>query len=334
MSEGTPVSDPEVFQPQSTSEPRLAATPDEAPAAKSKKHSELVRRMITAAVLVPAAIYIIITGGLLILATVVVIIVLGQREFYRLIEDKGVQPLVGLGLVAGAALPVVAYLGNEYHATLLMTASLLALMVAQLGKAEITEALASISGTFFGVFYVGWLLSHTVVLRRFHDAALAKYGAEDLLFLGLTAGAGIFFLIYTLTVVVGCDAGAYFAGRAYGRRKLAPKISPGKTVEGALGGVLAGIAAGLVVKGIFDLFWPSLSSAFPWSLVIPFAVVLSCVGVIGDLVESLLKRDAKVKDTGALLPGMGGVLDRIDSPLLAIPVMYYMLLGYFYLRIG
>jgi len=137
-----------------------------------------------------------------------------------------------------------------------------------------------------------------------------------------------------LAVVVWCDAGAYFAGRAYGKRKLAPRISPGKTVEGALGGLVAGTVVGMITKAIFDVFWPHLSAALPWSAVIPFGIVLSIVGVIGDLVESLLKRDAAVKDTGALLPGMGGILDRIDAPLLAIPMMYYLLLGFLFVRVA
>ena len=91
---------------------------------------------------------------------------------------------------------------------------------------------------------------------------------------------------------------------------------------------------GLAAKGLFDTFWPDLSAAFPWSAAVPFGVVLSVVGIVGDLVESLLKRDAEVKDAGALLPGMGGILDRIDAPLLAIPVAYYMLLGMLFLQIG
>ena len=91
---------------------------------------------------------------------------------------------------------------------------------------------------------------------------------------------------------------------------------------------------GLGAKGLFDIFWPQLSASLPWSAAIPFGIVLSLAGILGDLVESLLKRDADVKDTGALLPGMGGVMDRIDSTLIAIPLMYYMLLGYLFLRIG
>ncbi len=311
----------------------LPPTPCPEPPVK-KGRSDLGLRLITAAVLIPAVIYIIAQGGYLYLATVLAFGLLAQSEFYRLIEDKGARPLKGLGLSFGAAVICVAYVGSEYFAMLLMTASLLVLMVAQLRKAQITEALASISGTFFGVFYVAWLLSHAVLLRFFYQAAQSHYDSAQLFSLGLDPESGIFFMVYALTVVVNCDAGAYFAGRAWGRRKLAPEISPNKSVEGAIGGVVWGTIAGLVVKAVFDFFWPGLSAALPWDVAIPFGVVLCIVGIIGDLVESLLKRDADVKDTGALLPGMGGVLDRIDAPLLALPVTYYMLLGYAYMRVG
>jgi phosphatidate cytidylyltransferase len=295
--------------------------------------SELSRRLIASAILIPLVLYVIALGGLPYLAIVTGFILLAQREFYGLIEDKGAHPHVGLGLAAGVAVAVLAYFGSENLAMLLMTVLLLALMVAQLRKAQIDEALASISGTFFGVFYVGWLLSHAIVLRQFYDAAISRYSIEAVLAAGYVPDSGAFFMIFTLVVVVWCDAGAYFAGRKYGRRKLAPRVSPGKTVEGALGGLLAGILGGLASKGFFDFFFPDLSAAFAWEQVIPFAIVLSIVGIVGDLVESLLKRDAAVKDAGSLLPGMGGILDRVDAPILAIPVMYYMLLGSLYLRI-
>jgi phosphatidate cytidylyltransferase len=213
-----------------------------------------------------------------------------------------------------------------------MTASLLVLMVAQLRKNEIHEAMASISGTFFGVFYVSWLLSHAVLLRKFDVAAASHYDPALLVTLNITPGTGIFLMVYTLVTVVGCDVGAYFAGRAWGKRKLAPQISPNKSVEGALGGLIAGGLFGLSMKLVFDLFWPDWSAAIPWSAALGFAFVLSVVGIIGDLVESLLKRDAQVKDTGALLPGMGGVLDRIDAPLLGLPTMYYLMLGYLFFQ--
>ena len=296
-----------------------------------KALSELSRRLLTALVLIPSVLYIISVGDLLYVATVMLFTFLGVREFYRLIEDKGAHPIVGIGSAAAVALPVIAYLGNEYHATLLLTAVLLGLLIAQLRKAQISEALASISGTYFGVVYVGWLLSHAVVLRHFFSAASARYGPEEMLAFGLSPDSGIFFMTYTLVVVVLCDTGAYFAGApgddassrrgsARARRSRAPSAAS-----------ILGTVAGVIVKGIFDQFWGDMSAAFPWSACIPIGIVLSVAGILGDLTESLLKRDADVKDAGALLPGMGGILDRIDSPLLAIPIMYYTLLGFLFL---
>jgi phosphatidate cytidylyltransferase len=294
--------------------------------------SNLALRLLTAAVLIPTVIAMIFAGGVWVLGTVVVVTLLGLHEFYGLIEQKGAEPLRGFGLVAGASLPVVAFFGNEYHATVIMTAVLLAMMVGQLGKAQIGQSLASISGTFFGVFYVGWLLSHAVVLREFHRVLASKYGEAAVA--DMHPDVGGFYLLFVISVVVAGDAGAYFAGRAWGRRKLAPRISPGKTVEGALGGLAAGVTMALALKLGFDLFAPWLSAHLGFGAAGLLGLVLAWVGLVGDLVESLLKRDASVKDAGTSLPGMGGVLDRIDSNLLAIPVMYYLLLAYTYLQQG
>ena len=308
--------------------------PTPEPGGAPKPRSDLPARLFTASILVPGVLYVIALGGLYTLVAVVVFVLLAQREFYGLIEDKGAHPIVGFGLAGGAALPVVAYLGNEYHATMLMTATLLVVMLAQLGRREITESLASISGTFFGVFYVGWLLSHAVVLRQFHDQVVARYGTTSAEQLRVASDSGAFLLVYCLTVVVLCDAGAYFAGRAYGRHKLAPRISPGKTVEGAIGGVLMGTLGGLAMKSVFDLIWPELSAVLGYVAATIFGLLIAMVGIVGDLVESLLKRDAERKDAGALLPGMGGILDRVDAPLLGIPVTYYLMLLYVWLQVG
>jgi phosphatidate cytidylyltransferase len=295
---------------------------------------DLRARLLTASVLVPFILFANWQGGLWVLATVVAFVLLAQRELYGLIEDKGARPVVGLGLAAGAALPVVAYIGNEYHATVLMTATLLVVMIAQLRRRQVTEAMASISGTFFGVFYVGWLFSHTIPLRFFTERIVADEGSADAVALGLVPETGAFLLVFCLTVVVLCDTGAYFAGRAYGKRKLAPSISPGKTVEGAIGGLLAGTLGGAAMKGLVDLFSPELTAVLSWPLVFALGPPIAAAGIVGDLVESLLKRDAQVKDAGALLPGMGGILDRIDSPLLGIPMMYYLMLFHVWLRVG
>jgi phosphatidate cytidylyltransferase len=207
-------------------------------------------------------------------------------------------------------------------------------MIAQLGRRQIAESLASISGTFFGVFYVGWLLSHAVVLREFYTQVVSREGPAAAQALSVVPDSGAFLLVYSLTAVYLCDTGAYFAGRAYGRRKLAPRISPSKTVEGAVGGLVAGTLGGLAMKSIFDFFWPALSACIGYSTAALFGLIIAAAGMVGDLVESLLKRDARVKDAGTLLPGMGGLLDRVDSALLGIPVTYYLMLFYVWLKVG
>jgi len=310
----------------------LPPTPGAALPAPANGTSDLGARLLTASILIPLCLWLIAQGGLIYLAAVIAFILLMMREFYALIEQKGANPLTRWGYAAGVALPVVAYVGNEYHVTLLMTAVLLGVMVAQLRRPRIEEALASISGTFFGVFYVGWLFSHTIVLRNFHEVVTSKMGPAAAALHG--PGSGAYYVVFAAVCLVACDAGAYFAGRRFGRRKLAPQISPGKTVEGAIGGLLVGTLAGPLVRAVFGVLWPDLIGGFGWGASLVFGFLLALVGIVGDLVESLLKRDAAVKDAGGLLPGMGGLLDRLDSPLLGIPLMYYLLLAHTYLRVG
>ena len=331
---GAPSNTTDAQPASATLEPAHPKPATPLPESKKSKSSELVLRLVSSAILIPTVLYVVHIGGLIYLGVVIAFILIALREFYGLIEDKGAQPLVGLGLCFGLAVSLIAYFGTEYHTTLLMTASLLVFMIAQLGKKDLTESLASISGTYFGVFYVAWLLSHAILLRFFYGSLITRYDEFDVEWLKIVPETGAFFMTYTLAVLVACDAGAYFAGRAYGKRKLAPRISPNKSVEGAIGGLLLSICVGAAIKGLYDYALPNYSAAFPWALAIGFAPVLAVVGIVGDLVESLLKRDAKVKDTGDLLPGMGGVLDRIDSPLLGIPMMYYMLLAWVEFKIG
>jgi phosphatidate cytidylyltransferase len=258
-------------------------------------------------------------------AVVIAFSLLGLNEFYGLISAKGATPHRLLGNIAAASLPVIAYVGDASLATTALTVTLLTLMILQLTKQEIREAIASVSETFFGVIYVGWLLSYAVSVRCIASELERRFGMP------VDPQVGLFYMIFCLTAVVCSDSGAYFVGRAYGRRKLAPAISPNKTVEGAIGGVLTGGVLAVLVKVVFTLFVPGeLSRDLPWIASFFFGMTLAAVAVLGDLIESLLKRDAAIKDAGDLLPGVGGVLDRIDSALLGIPVMYYLLLAYYW----
>ncbi len=292
------------------------------------KRTNLQERLITAGFLIPLVCGVVALGGWWLVLAILVITAIAINEFYHLIEAKGAVPVRGVGTAASLALPLVAFIGSEYLATLLLSAVLLGLMIAQLRKKQISESLASISETFFGVFYVGWLLSHAIVLREFQDSVAGRWGGA--VARSLHPDAGGFYLFFVIAVVIAGDAGAYFAGRKYGHRPLAPEVSPKKTIEGAYGAIAGGVVAGMFVKGAFDLVAPQLSAGLSWGFALFLCPVLAIVGIVGDLVESLLKRDAQVKDTGTLLPGTGGVLDRIDSNLLGIPVMYYFLLAYTY----
>lgn len=151
----------------------------------------------------------------------------------------------------------------------------------------------------FGIVYVGFLASYLVMLRY-----LPQGGS---------------WLIVLSAVTAGSDSGAYYVGSAFGKKKLCPNISPKKTVEGALGGLLCGIVAALVCAGV-------LMDNVSWFFVILAATLLTGVGILGDLTESVVKRGTGTKDSGRLLAGHGGILDRIDSLLLASPVLYYLLL--------
>ncbi|HTO71979.1 MAG TPA: phosphatidate cytidylyltransferase [Myxococcota bacterium] len=291
--------------------------------------SNLTLRLVTALLLVPPVIWACWAGGWPYVALVMGFILAALNEFYGLISAKGATPHRLLGNVAAAVLPVIAYVGDASLATSALTATLLTLMILQTTKQEIREAIASVSETFFGVIYVGWLLSYAVSVRQISDELGRRFDAH------VDPQVGFFYMILTLAAVVWSDAGAYFVGRAYGRRKLAPAISPNKTVEGAVGGVLTGGLAAVLAKAFFSLFVPGdLARDLDWGAALLFGMVLAAFAVLGDLIESVLKRDAAIKDAGSLLPGVGGVLDRIDSALLGIPVMYYLLLAYYWTRLS
>jgi len=140
-----------------------------------------------------------------------------------------------------------------------------------------------------------------------------------LVLMHLTA-SGVFWVFFLVIVIFCGDTGAYYVGRRWGRRKLCPAVSPGKTVEGALGGIAANLTAGLTMKAMFASQWS-------WSRTALMIICIGIAGQLGDLFESAIKRRAGVKDSSALLPGHGGILDRIDALLFAIPVAYGFAVG-------
>lgn len=176
----------------------------------------------------------------------------------------------------------------------------------------------------FAFIAVILLLIHTVIVKNsftFDDAAFAILGTlyvgMGFLYLIETREASLVYLVYALLVVWFTDSGAYFTGRKFGKRKLWPEISPNKTIEGFIGGIVYAIVAALV----FDFFVDMGHNIF---IIIIVTIIASIFGQMGDLVESALKRHFNVKDSGKLLPGHGGVLDRFDSILFVMPLLHFL----------
>lgn len=238
---------------------------------------------------------------LLFWAVICLLALLSLWEYGAMLLVKGGEPELRPPFIVLALLPVLAAAttspGLIGAAAMAAMAGLILLTIFR--YARLAEPHGFLLRSVFAIFYPGLLLAHFPLLLAL------PLGREWLIIAGLIA--------------VAADSGAYYTGINLGRHKLCPALSPGKTVEGLLGGVLTG----LVVAGLATwLFFPAINLL--QSLI--FAFILSLTGVVGDLTESLLKRGAGVKDSGRLLPGHGGVLDRIDSLLLVAPLLYYLLL--------
>lgn len=172
-------------------------------------------------------------------------------------------------------------------------------------QADFSKMLTGIGVTVFGVLYVVFLGGFLVATRTGFDAILSTK-----------------LLLFFFCASFGADAGAYFVGKQFGRHKLAPKISPGKTWEGLGGGIL--LSAALATTASFTFF-----HELPFEFSIPLAITMAIAGVVGDLAESAIKRGADVKDAANFLPGHGGLLDRLDSLLFCAPILYYFARFYF-----
>ena len=164
-----------------------------------------------------------------------------------------------------------------------------------------------------GPIYVGFLLAHALMLREITGSGAEIEGTSDF---------GRSWLLFALLVTFAVDTGAYLVGRSVGRRPMAPSISPNKTWEGSLGGFAAAVAAALVCGLVFDLGVPAWQQAM-------IGGVVGVVGQWGDLIESKLKRIADLKDASSIIPGHGGLLDRLDSVLLTLPAVYYLIVTVF-----
>ncbi len=280
--------------------------------------SNSIQRLLTAAVAVPIMYIIFLIGGVLYLLFFLALIVVGQVEYQKLLESKNLPNEKILGIISSLLLGLTAYFGY-YYFTFCFTVVVLIILIVDLRKGDFSQIVTNIGATLFGVIYLGWLLGHGVLLRNIDNYeniriyATNNQGLSDL---------GFFLVVFAVACTFLNDTGAFYTGKLIGRHKLAPKISPGKTIEGSIGGIVVCIITGLIVN---FLFGNPLSS--DWT--VAFALLVSIAAILGDLVESSIKRGAGIKDSGDIVPGHGGVLDRFDSLIFVFPVSYYFAIIYY-----
>jgi phosphatidate cytidylyltransferase len=274
--------------------------------------SNLARRVGFAVVAIPLALLLVWFGGLPLALLLAVAGALATRELFGLAERRQVRPATLFGILTSAAIAPVAWAalgtgqgpalaGVAPYAMALWLLLLLTWALAARGPAD--RPLEAVAVTSLAVAYAGALPAFLLIIR---------HGQHP-----LRSWAGAWLVFFPLVVTWVCDTAAMFGGRTFGGPKLAPTISPGKTRSGTA----AGVVGGLLVAPVFDRWvFPAVGVEVPGWQLLAIAGVLSIVGQVGDLAESLFKREAGVKDSSALIPGHGGVLDRLDSLYFVVPV--------------
>jgi len=274
-----------------------------------------MKRILTALVTLPILIASILIPWLwwLFVALAAAAMVIGLWEFYLLAKRLKLKPDAAAGYLAGAAIVTIAVLiqQNDPGVSVLLTQFVIivltvgTLIAATFRGAPFDSMIVSTGATILGVLYIPFLGSHLISIRTGFNQTLSAH-----------------LLSFFFLVLMGSDVGAYYVGRALGKRKLAPSISPGKTWEGVAGGIVAALAMAALAH-----FW--FFRELPLKYILPLAVIMTVVGILGDLAESALKRGAGAKDAANILPGHGGILDRLDSLLFNAPLIYYFARFYF-----
>ncbi|MDO8672831.1 MAG: CDP-archaeol synthase [Dehalococcoidia bacterium] len=253
-------------------------------------------RIASAAIGIPLLLLIIWLGNPVFSIVVGAAAIWGGVEFYGMAARAGYAPLRALGLLFILLSAGNAYYDGAYSLPLVTAAAILSLVLL-LFRQNIEHALVDWAITLAGVIYTGWLLCHFILLGR-----LQNYGMA----LVLTA------LLATFAI----DTAAFIVGSTMGRHRLAPRISPGKTWEGSIGGFVGGVVAVVILASLLNL-------PLDWFQSIALGALVGILAQVGDLVESLLKRSTNVKDASAIIPGHGGLLDRADSLIFSVVVVYY-----------
>ena len=242
-------------------------------------------------------------------------------ELFRMAEYKGIKPATKTTLFSCIIIIITTYLevngiiAKEISNAILPISSIIICtwLLLQPKPGKISDIATSI----FGLFYLGLLPSYWIKLRELENLFNSSNYSSNL-FSNLDNVSGFQVTLSICLLIVSSDIGSYFIGRRYGKRSLSI-LSPGKTIEGLIGGISSSILTGII-----------LSTLFNWKrsilIGISFGILVSLMGLVGDLIESMMKRDAKLKDSGNLLPGHGGILDRIDSYIFTPSLIYFIIL--------
>lgn len=274
--------------------------------------SELTRRILFAVIAAPASIAIVYVGDWALAIMLSVLAALAAWELFRLAREAGNYPLdmAGIGLAALVPLAIHAQRRGVYTLTLTaIIAMVLVLFASTIWlRGPQGKPLSTVAITTFGVLYAS-LFSYVYAIR-YHDYAVG-------------AGAGTVLVLLPVLLTWATDTGAYMFGRTFGKKKLIPSISPGKTVEGAVGGL--GFTIIICLLYVRFILMPYAQLGLTIQGAILFAIVVSVTAQTGDLAESLLKREAGIKHSSNIIPGHGGILDRFDSLLFVMPIAFLLL---------
>ena len=262
-------------------------------------------RVYVATIFLSITLVCIILGGPYLMAFLAVLIVTGTLELINFTRLKGMNPAVRIMLLVEALLLLAAGLHKYYYFGLIITFGVIATFITILFRGEKAK-IADTAVTLLGILYGGWLPMHILLLRSLN--------IDGLSFFGLHFKDGLGYIIMIFLVITISDIAGYYIGKNFGRTPLWKEVSPKKTLKGSVASTIGGILAALIVGYFINL---------PWYHSLIAGTLLVVSAQIGDLCESMMKRDAGVKDSGNILPGHGGVLDRADSYIFTGAVAYY-----------
>ena len=263
----------------------------------------LALRVLVAIFGIPLLLFTFYHGRYPLLVIVLIINIFSQYEFYKLTEKKNALPLKYFGIAIGISVTLIFFYWGIEKLWIVLMSGIIMILLIELFRNK-PNATLNVASTIAGILYPTTLFSFVILIRELPKSVNVAYHL-----------GGLWLLVIIITIWI-CDTAAYFVGSAIGKHKLFERVSPHKTIEGAI----AGFAFSLVTVYIFYLLYPNLLTLIHYLII---GGIIGIISQVGDLIESLFKRDVGVKDSSAILPGHGGFLDRFDAPTFTVPIMYF-----------